>query len=159
MHQGVRFKKMTTKRSKATPLVAAATLAQAFKVNPQFIHVILISTYTYTIRSRCIDHNSNVIGNFALHQTLLFLMNFRNIHLLLYLTHKTLRLVAANQRIDKGPRCSIIGCRCPPINNQPSSTQEKSPYKQQDLAETTKSRTILSTSSSAPNSSRPSRCT
>jgi len=34
MPQGIRFKKMTTKRSKATPLVAAATIAQAFKVNP-----------------------------------------------------------------------------------------------------------------------------
>jgi hypothetical protein len=32
MHRGIRFKKMTTKHSKVTPPVAAATLAQAFKV-------------------------------------------------------------------------------------------------------------------------------
>ena len=32
MHRGACFKKMTTKRSKATPSIAAATLAQAFKV-------------------------------------------------------------------------------------------------------------------------------
>jgi len=32
MHQDINFKKMTTKRSKATPTVAAATLAQAFKI-------------------------------------------------------------------------------------------------------------------------------
>jgi hypothetical protein len=35
MNQGFRFKKMTTKWSKTSPLVAAATSAQAFKVNPQ----------------------------------------------------------------------------------------------------------------------------
>jgi hypothetical protein len=159
MHRGVRFKKMTSKRSKATPSVAATTLTQAFKVNPQLIPVIPISTYTYTILSGCIDHNRNVIGNFALYQTLLFLINFRNIPLLLYLIHKTLHLVAANQRISKGPRCSIIGCRCPPINNQVSSTQEKSPYKHQDSTGMAESSTILSTSSDAPNSSRPDRCT
>ena len=32
MHRGARPRKITTKRSKATPLVAAATLVQAFKV-------------------------------------------------------------------------------------------------------------------------------
>jgi len=35
MHQGVRLKKVTTKRAKASPSVAASTLAQAFKVNFQ----------------------------------------------------------------------------------------------------------------------------
>jgi hypothetical protein len=37
----------------------------------------------------------------------------------------------------------------PPVNSQPSSTKEKSPYKHQDLAKMTESSTILSTSSSA----------
>jgi len=32
MHRGVRFKKITTKRTKTSPSVAAAALAQAFKV-------------------------------------------------------------------------------------------------------------------------------
>jgi len=34
MHWSVRFKKITTKGAKTSPSVAAATLAQAFKVNP-----------------------------------------------------------------------------------------------------------------------------
>jgi len=79
-------------------------------------------------------------------------MNFRNIPLLLHLTHKTLHLEAANKRIGKGPRCSIIGCRCPPVNSQQSSTQDKSSDKNQDSAETAEGSTILSTSSGAPNS-------
>jgi len=33
MHRNVRFKKITTKRAKTSPSVAAAALAQAFKVN------------------------------------------------------------------------------------------------------------------------------
>ena len=33
MHRGVRLKKVTTKRTKTSPLVAATALAQAFKVN------------------------------------------------------------------------------------------------------------------------------
>jgi hypothetical protein len=36
-HQEAHFKKITTKRSKATPSVAAATLAQAFKVQPRLL--------------------------------------------------------------------------------------------------------------------------
>jgi len=34
MHRNVRFKKITTRRAKTSPSVAATTLAQAFKVNP-----------------------------------------------------------------------------------------------------------------------------
>jgi hypothetical protein len=49
---------MTTKWSKTAPSLAAATLAQAFKVNLQFVPV--------TILLGCIDYNRNVIGNFAL---------------------------------------------------------------------------------------------
>jgi hypothetical protein len=47
MHRGIRSKKTTTKRPKATPSVVAATLVQAFKVT------ILITTsiYTHTIFS------------------------------------------------------------------------------------------------------------
>jgi len=37
MHRGVRFKKITTKRTKTSPSVAAAALAQAFKVENFFI--------------------------------------------------------------------------------------------------------------------------
>ena len=47
-------------------------------------------------------------------------MNFRSIFLPLYPIHKTfVRLVAANQCIGKGPRCSIIRCRCSPAKAQP----------------------------------------
>jgi len=34
MHRGVRLKKVTTKRIKTSPSVAASALGQAFKVNP-----------------------------------------------------------------------------------------------------------------------------
>ena len=88
MHRGIRFKKMTTKRSKATPSVAAATLAQAFKVKSLVIFIIPISAYTHTILSGRIDHNWNIIGNFALHRILLFLMNFQKYFLPLYSTCK-----------------------------------------------------------------------
>jgi len=46
MHRGVRLKKVTTKRPKTTPSVAASALVQAFKVNLQislpisFFHLI-----------------------------------------------------------------------------------------------------------------------
>jgi len=76
MHRGTRLKKMTTKRSKATPLVAAATLAQAFKVKILNYFIMLISAHTYTILSGCINHNWNIIGNFVPHRILLLLMNF-----------------------------------------------------------------------------------
>jgi len=56
-HLGARFKKMTTKRSKATPSVAAATLAQAFKVRTLITLIMSISAYTYTIFLGCNDHN------------------------------------------------------------------------------------------------------
>jgi hypothetical protein len=48
---------MTTKRSKATPSVAAATLAQAFKVKTLITLIMSIPVYTHTIFSGCIDHN------------------------------------------------------------------------------------------------------
>ena len=38
MHRGVCLKKVTTKRTKTSPLVAATALAQAFKVNFQILH-------------------------------------------------------------------------------------------------------------------------
>ena len=37
MHRGVRLKKVSTKRTKASPSVAASTVAQAFKVNFQIL--------------------------------------------------------------------------------------------------------------------------
>jgi len=37
MHRGVRFKKITTKRAKTSPSVAAAALAQAFKVESFYL--------------------------------------------------------------------------------------------------------------------------
>jgi len=43
MHRGVRLKKVTTKRAKTSPSVAASTLAQAFKVNFRILLLIPIS--------------------------------------------------------------------------------------------------------------------
>ena len=42
MHRGLRLKKVTTKRTKASPSVAASTLAQALKVNFQTLSSIPI---------------------------------------------------------------------------------------------------------------------
>ena len=39
MHRNVHFKKITTRRSETSPTVAAATLAQAFKVNFDFLNL------------------------------------------------------------------------------------------------------------------------
>jgi len=64
MHRGVRFEKIITKRAKTSPSVAAATLAQAFKVNPRLLQLIPIPFYTYTILSGHIGCHGNLIGNF-----------------------------------------------------------------------------------------------
>jgi len=42
MHRGVRLKKVTTKRAKISPSVAASTLTQAFKVNFRILLLIPI---------------------------------------------------------------------------------------------------------------------
>jgi hypothetical protein len=55
-HRGASFKKITTKRSKATPSVAAATLAQDFKVTTSTTLIIFISIHTYTIFSGRNNH-------------------------------------------------------------------------------------------------------
>jgi len=66
-HRNVRFKKTTTKRPKASPSVAAATLAQAFKVKPlNFLCLHLISSHTYIILLGHIDCHGDFIGNFYL---------------------------------------------------------------------------------------------
>jgi len=66
MHRNIRFKKTTTKRSKASASVAAATLAQAFKVN--FLIIIAFympnSSHTHFIFSGYIGYNGNLIRNF-----------------------------------------------------------------------------------------------
>jgi hypothetical protein len=69
MHQNIRFKKTTTKRSKTSPSVAAATLAQTFKVRfANFLSIMPISSHIHIILSRCIGHDWDVIGNLALYQ-------------------------------------------------------------------------------------------
>ena len=129
MHRGVCFKKMTTKWSKAAPSVATATLAQAFKV---ILNLFLLYRFqpALTLSFQGVSTTTRA-SSVTLHKTLSFLMNFKNIPLLPYLTQKTLCLVAANQRIGKGPKCPIIECRChqstssqaPPKRKAPTSTK------------------------------------
>jgi len=64
MHRNVRFKKITTRRSKTSPTVAAATSAQAFKVDFLFPQFIPIPFYTYKIFLGYIGCYGNFIGNF-----------------------------------------------------------------------------------------------
>jgi len=54
MHRGVRLKKVTTKRAKTSPSVAASALAQAFKVNFDFIFTsnMLVLTNLYYCTSK-----------------------------------------------------------------------------------------------------------
>jgi len=47
MHRSVRLKKVTTKRTKTSPLVAASTLAQAFKVIVKPFHSYRFHFYMY----------------------------------------------------------------------------------------------------------------
>jgi len=61
--RNVRFKKTTTKRSKTSPSVVAATLAQAFKVNSQFPLLIPILSHTHITFSGHIGCHGNFIGN------------------------------------------------------------------------------------------------
>jgi len=70
MHRNIRFKK-TTKWSKTSLSVAAATLAQAFKVkSSNFPFIMPISSHIHTILSGCIGYDWNIIGNFVLCQAL-----------------------------------------------------------------------------------------
>jgi hypothetical protein len=64
MHRGARFKKMTTKRSKASPSDTAATIAQAFKVKTLNYFMSTLA-HTYTIFSGCIGRYWNIINNFS----------------------------------------------------------------------------------------------
>ena len=66
MHRNVRFKKTTTKRAKASPPVAAATLAQAFKVKlSNFLLSALILPHTHIIFSGYIGCNISFIDNLS----------------------------------------------------------------------------------------------
>jgi hypothetical protein len=57
MHRGVRLKKVTTKRTKISPSVAASTLAQAFKVTVQtlssipiqFLHLLYLYSQIFIV--------------------------------------------------------------------------------------------------------------
>jgi len=89
MHRNVRFKKTTTKRSKVSPSVAAATLAQAFKVKLLIIIFIPNSFHTHFIFSGYIGCNRNFIGNF--HPLTKFHQYFFHIF-----THEILVVVTAN---------------------------------------------------------------
>ena len=84
MHRGAHFKKMTTKRSKASPSVVAATLAQAFKVKTL---------------------------NYSNHADLSSYLHCLCIQLTKFMPY--MRPIATNQCIGKNPRCPTIGCRCP----------------------------------------------
>ena len=117
MHRNIRFKK-TTKRSKVSPSVAAATLAQAFKVFSIFL-ITPISSHTYIIFSEHIGRNGT--SSITLFCTKLYFL--AKLHQYPFYTQLTEPLfsITANWRIGKDQKHANIGCRCP----QPSKAPPK----------------------------------
>ena len=139
MHRCVRFKKITTRRSKTSPSVAAATLAQAFKVDFQFPLLILIPSYTHTIISQYIGCYGNIIGNFSVQQDF--------INTLLYLYSWDFYCCNSRLQIGKTQKCSNK-CRCPLV--QPS--QKERPQEYQITTKASEDNTTLSSLSSITDS-------
>ena len=146
MHRNVRFKKTTTKWSKVSPSVAAATLAQAFKVKPiiNFFIYIPNSSHTHFIFSGYIYCNGHFIGNFYP------LAKFHQYSFYIF-TLEILVIIIANWQIGQDQEFPIIRCRCPPARS--SSNQEKGSQKHQDPTKAPEDNTILSTTSSVPDPS------
>ena len=129
MHRNVRFKKITTRRSKTCPTVAATTLAQAFKVDFWFPLLIPIPFYTHTIFSGYIGCYGNFIGNFyhstRFHQysVTFVLMKF----LLLYQqTGKSARTRSAQTSAD-GPQPSQVKRKGPKSTKSQPKRQKTAP--------------------------------
>ena len=76
MHQNVRFKKITTKWSKMSPMVVADTLAQAFKVDFWLPLLIPIEFHTHIIFSGYIGCYGNFIGNFIVQQYFINILSY-----------------------------------------------------------------------------------
>ena len=109
MHRNICFKK-TTKQSKVSPSVAAATLAQTFKVNSQFS----LSHWFHSIHTLSFQGTSAAVGTSSVtpfsDQTLAKLHQF----LFLCITYESLVFVTPDWCISKDQEDSNIGCRCPP---------------------------------------------
>jgi len=88
MHRGVRFKKITTKRAKTSPSVAAADLAQVFKVESFYLFNLyrFHSILTQPFQDGC---HGNFIGNFLSRQKIPSILCYT-------CTYETFIVVSAN---------------------------------------------------------------
>jgi len=94
MHRGVRLKKVTTKRMKTSPSVAATALAQAFKVNSQILQLIPIPfLYLHNFRGTSANMGTSSVT---------FTVSIRTSLIPCYTcTHKFFIIVSAYRHIGK----------------------------------------------------------
>jgi len=105
MHRGARFKKITTKRTKTSPSVAAAALAQVFKVESFYLFNLYRS---HSILIRLFQDTSAAMGT-----SLVTFSTIIPLILCYTCTHETFIVVSANWQIGKDQKCQGKR-RCPP---------------------------------------------
>ena len=108
MHRGARFKKITTIRAKTSSSVAAAALAQAFKVESLFF----FNLYRfYPILTQFFQDTSAAMGT----SSVTFIVSTKIPSTLCYVfTYETFIIVSANWQIDEDQKYQD-SCRCPPV--------------------------------------------
>jgi len=119
MHRGVRFKKITTKWTKTSPSIAAAALAQAFKVeNCYFFNLYQF----HSILTEPFQDTSAAKGTSLVTFTVSTIIS----SILCYTcTYETLIVVSANWQIGNDQKYQD-NCRCPPV--QPSQEKGSQEY-------------------------------
>jgi len=119
MNRGVRFKKITTKRVKTSPSVAAAALAQAFKVESFY----LFNLYRFhSILTQFFQDTSAAMVT----SSVTFTVSTKIPSILCYnCSYETFIVVSANWKIGKDQKYQD-NCRCPPV--QPSKKKGSQEY-------------------------------
>ena len=116
MHRNMRFKKITTKRTKTSPSVAAATLAQDFKVNNFYF----FNLYRFhSILTQPFQDTSAAMGTSSVTFTVLTIIPSTLCYIC---TYETFIVVSANWQIGKDQKYQD-NYRCP----QSSQVKRKGP--------------------------------
>jgi len=119
MDRGVRFKKITTKRAKTSPSIAAAALAQVFKVESLY----LFNLYRFhSILTRPFQDTSAAMGT----SSVMFTVSTKIPSILCYTcTYETFIVVSANWQISEDQKYQY-NCRWPPV--QPTKEKGSQEY-------------------------------